>query len=174
MNSLLHSSQLLSLRQRFFGTCTPHTPATPTLASPVALLLDWSGSRPCGFRQGIEGSNVPLAGVFVDVWASLDKSQSWLSELNSADSPRTIVAQDGSQLKTVRADLHTIYDLLQTGKTDLFFVIMYLNSNVGVCLSNSIFRFGHRRTRRALEEGGATADCESKWSVARNTSEPTN
>ncbi|KAK2954881.1 hypothetical protein BLNAU_10211 [Blattamonas nauphoetae] len=65
-NSSLDSSQLLSPRQRFFGTCTPHTPATPTLASPVALTLGGSGSRPYGFGGGMEESNIPHAGVSVD------------------------------------------------------------------------------------------------------------
>ncbi|KAK2961885.1 hypothetical protein BLNAU_3322 [Blattamonas nauphoetae] len=53
-NDSQHSSQFLSLRQRFFGTYTTHTPATPTLASPIALTLDGAGSRPYGFGGGME------------------------------------------------------------------------------------------------------------------------
>ncbi|KAK2961842.1 putative leucine-rich repeat protein [Blattamonas nauphoetae] len=87
-NSSLHSSQLLSLRQRFFGTCPPHSPAPSALISPVTLLLDGSGSRRCGFGGGMEESTIKLK----------------LSELNNTDSSRTMVEQDGNQLKTERAD----------------------------------------------------------------------
>ncbi|KAK2954885.1 hypothetical protein BLNAU_10215 [Blattamonas nauphoetae] len=102
-NSSLDSSQLLSLRQRFFGTCPPHTPVTLTLASPVGLTLDGSGSRPFGIGRGIEVSSVTLAGVSFDVWASSDRVDSYLNELNNADSSRPIVEHDGSQSNSERA-----------------------------------------------------------------------
>ncbi|KAK2961887.1 hypothetical protein BLNAU_3324 [Blattamonas nauphoetae] len=73
------------VQQRFNGTCTAHTPATSTLASPVALTLDGSGSRPYWSGRGME---TPMC---------------QFGHLNNADSSRTIVEQDGNQMKTERA-----------------------------------------------------------------------